>query len=186
MTYRVPKKDKKASLTALLAAIFSVLCFAFSSFMNAPVVYQLTGLVLAVVALQVYMKFVQSSYVYEVTENDLRIHKTTGKKSMTVCSMSLEESLTGVLSAAYAAKNAAKLPKNTISLNFCQNLFCEDFAVYYFNFNGRVAKLKFEPDAAFAESVNKAIAAAKKRAAAYAAFGEPEQSAKEPSSDEND
>ena len=100
--------------------------------------------------------------------------------------MSLEESITGVLSAAYAAKNAAKLPKNTISLNFCQNLFCEDFAVYYFNFNGRVAKLKFEPDAAFAESVNKAIAAAKKRAAAYAAFGEPEQSAKEPSSDEND
>ena len=81
MTYRVPKKDKKASLTALLAAIFSVLCFAFSSFMNAPVVYQLTGLVLAVVALQVYMKFVQSGYVYEVTENDLRIHKITGKRA---------------------------------------------------------------------------------------------------------
>ena len=116
MTYRVPKKDKKASLTALLAAVFSVLCFAFSSFMNAPVVYQLTGLVLAVVALQVYMKFVQSGYVYEVTENDLRIHKTTGNKSTTVCSMSLEESLTGVLSAAYAAKNAAKLPKNMIPI----------------------------------------------------------------------
>ena len=185
MTYRVPKKDKKASLTALLAAIFSVLCFAFSSFMTAPVAYQLTGLVLAVAALQVYMKFVQSGYVYEVTENDLRVHKITGKKSTTVCSMSLEESLTGVLSAAYAAKNAAKLPKNTISLNFCPNLFCEDFAVY-FNFNGRVAKLKFEPDAAFAESVNKAIAAAKKRAAAYASFGEPEQSETDNLSDEND
>ena len=118
MTYRVPKKVKKASLTALLAAIFSVLCFAFSSFMNAPVVYQLTGLVLAVVALQVYMKFVQSGYVYEVTENDLRIHKITGKKSTTVCSMSLEESLTGVLSAAYAAKmpqSCRKTPFPSIS-----------------------------------------------------------------------
>ena len=43
-----------------------------------------------------------------------------------------------------------------------------------------------DPDAAFAESVNKAIAAAKKRAAAYDAFGEPEQSAKDSFSDEND
>ena len=141
---------------------------------------------LSVAVLQFYIKFVLSGYVYEVTENDLRVHKITGKKSTTVCSMSLEESLTGVLSAAYAAKTAAKLPKNTISLNFCHNLFCEDFAVYYFNFNGRVAKLKFEPDAAFAEGVNKAIAAAKKRAAAYDAFGEPEQSAKDSFSDEND
>lgn len=175
MTYRVPKTDRKASLLALLCMVFSVLCFFFSSVLAAPFLYQLTGLVLAVAALQIYLKFVQSDYVYEVTANDLKIHKITGKKSMTVCSMGLEESITGVMKADDAKQNAAALPKNTISLNFCKNIFCESFAVYYFNFNGKIAKLKFEPDAAFAAYVNRAIADAKQRAAAYASFGEPDE-----------
>lgn len=86
MTYRPKKNSRKASGLALAAAIVSVLCFCFSPYLPAPVVYQLAGLVLAVVALQIYMKFVQSDYEYRVTANDLEIYKLTGKKSTPVCS----------------------------------------------------------------------------------------------------
>lgn len=185
MTYRPPKTNRKAAVLSLVSAVFSVFCFFFSSFMAAPILYQITGLALAVIALQVYMKFVQCDYVYEVTDNDLKIHKVTGKKSLTVCSMSLEESMTGVLGAEYVQKNVASLPKNTISLNFCKNIFCEDYAFYFFNFNGKIARLKFEPDEAFAARVNQAIAGAKKRAAYYASEGSDE-SERNGESDEND
>lgn len=161
MTYRPKKNSRKASGLALAAAIVSVLCFCCSPYLPAPVVYQLAGLVLAVVALQIYMKFVQSDYEYRVTANDLEIYKLTGKKSMPVCSVALSESVTGVMSADYAAKHTNALPRHAISLNFCKNILSEDYALYFFNFNGKIARLKFEPDEAFASCVNKYIAAAK-------------------------
>ena len=96
-----------------------------------------------------------------MTANDLEIYKLTGKKSTPVCSVALSESVTGVMSADYVAKHTNALPRHAISLNFCKNILSEDYALYFFNFNGKIARLKFEPDEAFASCVNKYIAAAK-------------------------
>lgn len=56
MTYRPKKNSRKASGLALAAAIVSVLCFCFSPYRRRRWFIQLAGLVLAVVALQIYMK----------------------------------------------------------------------------------------------------------------------------------
>lgn len=166
MTYRPRATDKRATILTVFALCGAVFCFLFSGAVEQLVVlYQLGGFVLALVGIQLYLKFVQCEYVYEVTDNDLKIHRVIGKKTSCVCSMALEESVTGVLGLAYAEKQKAAIPKFQISLNYCKNVFSDDYALYFFNFNGRIARLKFEPDEAFAACVNQKITDAKKRAA---------------------
>ncbi len=166
MTYRPAPTDRRASILAVISLVASVCFFLFSGAASqAVVLYQLSGLVLALIGIQIYLKFVQCDYVYEVTDNDLKIHKIVGTKTTCICSMALEESLTGVLGMSYLEKHKALLPKYAISLNYCKNIFSESYAYYFFNFNGRVARLKFEPNDAFAAHINKKINDAKKRAA---------------------
>lgn len=173
MTYRPAPTDRRASLLAFISLAASICLFLFSGAASqAVVVYQLGGLSLALIGIQIYLKFVQCDYVYEVTDNDLKVHKIVGKKTTCICSMALEESLTGVLGMAYHEKHKEQLPKYAISLNYCKNIFSENYAYYFFHFNGRVARLKFEPDEAFASHINQKINDAKKRAATGAANDE--------------
>lgn len=164
MTYRPHSVDRKAPLFAALCALFAVASFSFSAHVShAALVYQLAALVLAVTALEVYLKYVACDYLYKAGENELMVYRITGKKSICVCSLSYEESVSNVVDAAHVSKNSAQFPRYRLAVNACKNLFPKEYALYYFNFNGKVARLKFEPDADFIRHVNQKIHEAESR-----------------------
>ena len=164
MTFRPKASDRKAPACAVICFAAAVFSFYFSSRVShAALLYQVAAIILAVVALEVYLKYIASDYVYEASAKELKVYKITGNKSVCVCSLSYEESLSGVVTSDYFEKNKAKFPKTQISLNYCKNIFPKEFSLYFFSFNGKKACLKFEPDEIFTNDMNKKITAEKSR-----------------------
>lgn len=166
MTYRPKKSSNKAAFLAVSCAALALLAFYLSAFLPSAVFYQIFAIVLAIVAVELYIKYIGADYVYEAGENDLNIYKITGKKSLCVCSLNYEESLTHILPMTADAEKDASLPKNKLAVNHCKNIAPAVYSVYYFNFNGKTARLKFEPDEAFTAYINQKIDAAFERARA--------------------
>ncbi|MGN1121443.1 MAG: hypothetical protein ACI4RV_03675 [Eubacteriales bacterium] len=164
MTFRPGTTSRKAVLLAAFCAVFAVISFYVSSCVaQARIVYQVAALAAAIVALEVYLKYVGSDYLYTADDKDLKIYKITGKKSICVCSLNYEESASAVVSSAYVSAHSEKFPKHQIALNYCKNLFPQEYSLYFFNFNGKPARLKFEPDKAFTDYLNQKIYAARSR-----------------------
>ncbi len=161
MTYRPPKKNMSAVFLSIFCFVFSVIAFYIAPRIGTYMwLYQISAIVFAVFALQVFMKYVQSDYVYKADEHDLKIYKVTGNKSVCVCSLNYEESISGVVPAGLVEKNKNGYPKTKIVLNFCKNIFPDEYSLYYFNFNGKASVLKFEPDEIFTNYINEKISAA--------------------------
>lgn len=158
MTYRPKPKNAVASFLAGTCAVFAVASFYASSKVQMYMgFYQLASVIFAIIALQIFLKYVQSDYVYEACEHDLKIHKITGNKSVCVCSLSYEESISCCVESDYYLKNKNKFPKSKISINYCKSVFPSDYSVYFFNFNSKTAVLKFEPDEVFSKYLNQKI-----------------------------
>lgn len=158
MTFRPKSKNFKAPFLSGMCALFSVASFYFASLVESyMIVYQLSAIVLAVIALFVFLKYVQCDYVYKLTENELEIYKVTRNKSVCLCSLSYEESICEIVSSEEYKKNKSKHPKTQIATNYCKNIFPETYCLYFFNFNSKKASLKFEPDTAFTQEFNKKI-----------------------------
>lgn len=163
MTYRPQRKNMSAVFLSVFCFVFSVIAFYITPKIGLYMwAYQIAAIILAVVALQIFLKYVQSDYVYKADEHDLKIYKVTGDKSVCVCSLNYEESISGVVSAVTVEKNKADYPSTKIALNFCKNIFPDEYSLYYFNFNGKTSVLKFEPDEIFANYMNEKISAAKR------------------------
>lgn len=158
MDYRPPRKNFKAALTAGFSMTFAVALFFFSSqFDSYKWIYQLAGLLLAITGVTVFITNVQSDYVYKACEHDIRVYRVTGKKSLCVCSLSYEESLSQVVTSKYFNEHKNEFPKNKLAVNYCKNIFPKEYHLYFFNFNGKVNRLKFEPDDIFAKYMNEKI-----------------------------
>ncbi len=158
MTSRPKAKNFKAPFLSGICALFSVASFYFASRVELyMIVYQISAIVLAIIALQIYLKYVQCDYVYKLAEKELEIYKVSTGKSVCICSLSYEESICEIVSSAEYKRNKSKYPKTQIATNYCKNIFPETYSLYFFNFNSKKAALKFEPDAAFTEEFNKKI-----------------------------
>lgn len=158
MTYRPKPKNSAAAFLSGASAVFAVASFYSSSRVEMyNGFYQLAAVIFAIIALQVFLKYVQSDYIYEAGEHDLKIYKVTGNKSVCVCSLSYEESISCAVKSDYYKQHKNKYPKNKISLNYCKSIFPSDYSVYFFNFNSKTAVLKFEPDEVFSKYLNEKI-----------------------------
>ena len=158
MTYRPRASSDKTKRLCVVFAFFAVVLFAVSGFVQSFVfLYQITALILAVVSVEIYMKYVGSDYVYEAADSALKIYKVTGKKSLCVCSLDYAESLTKVIDSAEYLKNKQKYPKTNFNVNYAKNLNPDTFCVYFFEFNGKKSMMKFEPDKEFVTYVNQKI-----------------------------
>ena len=120
-------------------------------------VYQLVGLIFAIIGVTVFLNNVQSDYFYKVDDRNINVYRITGTKSVCVCSLSLEESLSEVVTAEYFYKNKSEFPKNKLAVNYCKNIFPKEYSLYFFNFNGKVNRMKFEPDEIFTNYMNEKI-----------------------------
>ena len=153
--------NKKEKILTLSMAIAAVVLYVSTAFVQRFVVlYQLSALILAVLSVELYLKYVFSNYIYEATESSLDIYKISGKKSICVASLSYEMSMTQIVSSEVYLNNKSDYPKTNFNVNYCKNLSPSEYYVYFFQFNGKNSMLKFEPDKQFAEYVNNLIAEA--------------------------
>ncbi len=158
MTYRPKSKSNKEKILAVTAAATAILLFAISGFVNSfSGLYQLSAIIFAITSIEMYMKYVGSDYVYEATESSLKIYKITGKKSICVCSLDYEMSLSLVVSSKEYLANKEKYPKTNFNVNYAKNLSPENYSVYFFWFNDKKCMAKFEPDDVFTQYVNEKI-----------------------------
>ena len=157
-----PKSNnKKEKILTLSMAIAAIVLYVSTAFVQRFVVlYQLSALILAVLSVELYLKYVFSNYIYEATETSLDIYKISGKKSICVASLSYEMSMTQIVSSDLYLKDKSDYPKTNFNVNYCKNLFPSEYYVYFFQFNGKNSMLKFEPDKQFVEYVNNLIAEA--------------------------
>jgi len=161
MTYRPKNTSNKEKVLSIITAIAAIVLFAVGGVVTViPAVYQITAIIMAVVSLELYMKYVGSDYVYEAAETSLKIHKITGKKSICVCSLDYEMSLTEIIPGDEYLKNKDKYPSYNFNVNYAKNLAPEKYSVYFFYFKDKKCMAKLEPDEVFTQYVNEKIRAA--------------------------
>ena len=159
MTYTPSAQNKKAAILTVLFAVAAV-----AMFLTAGVVtkyrfaYQITGIVSAIIGVELYLKYVMANYVYEAADDSLRVFRITGTKRECVCSLAYSESLMEIIPQSAVLQSPKAFPKTKLATNVCKNLYPERAFLYYFRFNGKNAVLKFEPDDAFVAYTNRKIA----------------------------
>lgn len=155
MTFRPQSKNKKPHILAIGSAVLAVVLFLASAFVpKFNFYYQASALILAVASLEIYMKYVGSDYVYDAGERQLKVYKVTGKKSICVCSLDYDESVTCIMKREEYEKDKEKYPKVNFNVNYAKNIFPKDYYVYMFSFNGKKSLMKFEPDEVFVNYAN--------------------------------
>lgn len=158
MTFRPTLNSNKEKFLSLLLAICAVILILLSGVVKYFAgVYQLTALVLAVISIQIYMKYVGSDYIYSAEEDAFKIYKVTGKRSICVCSLDYDMSLTEVIPFGVYTKNKDDFPKSEKYVNFTKNMTSGVYSVYFFEFRGKSTMMKFEPDIVFSDTLNEKI-----------------------------
>ena len=158
MTYRPKNNSKKEKLLAIICASVAIVLYFLSGIVHHfPVLYQVTAIIMGVVSIEIYLKYVGSDYVYEAAEKSLKIHRITGKKSVCVGSLDYEMSRSLLIKSSEYLGNKDKYPKYNFNVNYAKNLSPKEYYVYFFDFNEKVCMAKFEPDEVFAQYVNEKI-----------------------------
>ena len=158
MTYRPILKNKKAVYISLASAVCAMLLIVLSGiFDRFGGLYQITAIVLGVISIELYMKYIGSDYVYEATDDCFKIYKITGKKSICVSSLDYEMSLSEVVSNKVFDSSNNNCRKYNFNVNFCKNISPSEYYIYFFEFNEKKCMMKFEPDDVFADYLNQKI-----------------------------
>lgn len=164
MTFRPSSNSKKEIILSVSMAFLAMLLIVISGITNRfGGLYQITAIIFGVIAIEFYLKYVGSDYIYEAGEDSFKVYKVTGKKSICVSSLDYEMSLSYVVTSEEYLKNKQQFPVSNFNVNLCKNLAPNVYSVYFFEFNGKISMMKFEPDAVFSEYINNKIAAAFER-----------------------
>lgn len=158
MTFRPKSNTNKEKIIAILSAVFAIILFFISRIVpTLVVIYQISGILLAIISIEIYIKYVASDYVYEAADDAFKVYKVTGKKSICVSSLDYEMSLSHVVSNDEYEERKDEFPKSNFNVNLCKNLAPQSYYLYFFEFNGKKSMMKFEPDLIFAEFINDKI-----------------------------
>jgi len=163
-TYKyIPKKE--AGNAAVFAGIFiaaTAALWIMPFFIhNFRLIYQLSGVVTATIAVQITTRFIISGYIYILDKTDFIIVRANGKKSVRVCNISLETAVGISESNKKFAEIEKQFGKIDARLNYCQNLFPDKTYSYIFDFNDKKTLIKFECDKFFIAEMKRRIEYAK-------------------------
>ena len=118
MTFRPASQSKKEKILAISLAVFAVAMFLVSGIVNyLVIVYQITAFAAAIISIEMYLKYVGSSYIYEAGDDAFKVYKVTGKKSICVSSLDYEMSLSHVVSKEEYEERKAEFPKTNFKLS---------------------------------------------------------------------
>ena len=160
-----PKGNPKTAIGFCMLAAACVLVFVVMSAQNvcAPWISQLGMIIAAVIAVQVYLRYILSNYTYYCDAGKLVIDKIVGKKIVPLGALDLGCSLSEAIPKSEYAKNKNAYPKVQMNLNYCKTMYAPDPYVYIFSFNGKTAMLAFEPSDEFVFALNRNIRICRKK-----------------------
>ena len=91
MTFVPEKNTKTAYILSMILTASGVGFFLFAGASGTPAVYQLIALALCAGGIFILYRYTICSFVYTLDETDLYVTRVTGKKNLTLCSVSYED-----------------------------------------------------------------------------------------------
>ncbi len=151
MRYIKEKNNKAKSISAALITL-SLAVFVLSSLARYPALFQLISLFLAVVGIQMLVRYVLCEYVYIIDDkengiSDLVVIKRQGRREEKVCHLSL-----CCVTDVFFGDNSPKNVKIHRSYNYAVNLFPNTITLMYADGDKTVA-VKLEADEKFSEAI---------------------------------
>lgn len=150
MNYTPKKNNKGKKLSIIFLTISLVGLFASSLLtLQYRLFYQLVSLLFTAVSFELLNRYYLTTYMYELTDEDFIIRKSTGQKVRTVCNLSLK-TLLGIEKQAKTKQERAALAerygKERILYHYTQSLAPKNAYSLFFEFNGKTAEIVFEPN----------------------------------------
>jgi len=151
-TYKyIPKKEIRS------AAVFSGICFFAAAALlissvfisHYKIIYELSAIIFATIGVQITARFILSGYVYILENTNFIIVKIAGKKSDTMCNISLDDSVSISGKHQKFSDIKSKFGKIAVRKNFCQNMFAADSYICVFEYGRDRGAVVFEADENF-------------------------------------
>ena len=152
MEYIPPKgkKGKRLSLVLLVIACVGLIGAAVLD-VRYRVFYQLIAILIYIFSFELLNRYYLSTFRYVVDDKNFIITKRMGKRIQTVCSLSLS-TLLAIEKTPKTKEEKEEFriqaPKASIRYNYCQSIQPKISYRIFFEFNGKIASVEFEPDEA--------------------------------------
>ena len=162
----IPPKGKKGKRLSIVFLVISCVSLIGASVLDIGyrLFYQLIALGIYIFSFELLNRYHLSTYCYAVDENNFIITKRMGKRTQTVCSLSLS-TLLAIEKTPKTKKQKeaffAVTPKASYRYNYCQSLRPAVSYTVFFEFNGKVASVVFEPNEAMVLCLKNRICANK-------------------------
>jgi hypothetical protein len=145
--YAPQKNTRNAAVFSAVCLIASAVSMMVSSLGRISMILQLIAFFSAVLGILVLVRFVLLKYVYILDGvNFIALKIDKSGKSSQLCNINLETAVAVAEKNKKFAEIEQEYGKIAIRMNFCQNLFPENFFTYIFEFNGKKSALTFEAD----------------------------------------
>ena len=155
----IPPKNKKGKRLSVVFLVIACAGLVGAALLDIEyrVFYQLLALLICAFSFELLNRYYFTTYIYAVDEENFIIRKCMGKRTKTVCSLSLSTMLAIEKKPKDQASREAlskRLGKREIRYDYCQSLFPNDSYLIFFEFNGKTAEIAFEPNEAMIRLLN--------------------------------
>lgn len=149
----IPPKGKKGKRLSIVFLVISCLGLIGASVLDIGyrLFYQLIAVGVYIFSFELLNRYYLSSFRYVVDDKNFIITKRMGKRTQTVCSLSLSTLLAiEKTPKTKEEKEEFRLhsPKASIRYNYCQSMQPKISYRIFFEFNDKIASVEFEPDEA--------------------------------------
>lgn len=161
MRYTPKTNNTKPLLITILLTVVAVFSLLFASqVQNIKWLFQLLFLCFATAAMQIFIKFVLTTYEYYLEENTMYIYKILGKRRLCVANFVLS-SIDNSIKKLTDKKHETEFSKKEI-LNFVRNMDTKEIYSFIYNLYGDKYLVKLEIPEDFANMLNERIEKAKR------------------------
>ncbi len=150
-----PVKLKKTAYIDLGLLIFGLILFFVSDFFPMPFVFQIFGLLMFTLSIQILQRYILSDFTYIIDDSEpgcyvMDIIKAQGKKKIKVCSVELDKCCL------FGPEDAHKLTISN-SFDYKQNIFIKQSLVLLYWDGDAYSKITIEPDKVFESELTKRL-----------------------------
>ena len=162
----IPPKGKKGKRLSVVFLVIACAGLIGASVLDIRyrVFYQLVAFIVYLFSFELLNRYYLTSFCYAVNEKDFIITKRMGKRKQTVCNLALS-TLLGIEKTPKTKDEKEEFrlhcPKASIRYNYCQSLQPKISYRVFFDFNGRIASIEFEPDEAMVLCLKSRVCAKK-------------------------
>ncbi len=162
MRYTPKTNNTKPLLLTILLTVVAVFSLLFASqVLTTKWLFQLLFLCTATGAMQIFIKFVLTTYEYYLEENTLYIYKILGKRRLCVANFVLSNINEQIKKQSDIKASDNEFSKKQI-LNFVRNMDAEDVCTFIYNLYGDMYLVRLETEESFVQILNERIEISKR------------------------